>query len=118
MGRLAKQAFDILGREPLIEIAEALEETALNDPFFKKRKLYPNVDFYSGLIYKAYGFPTDMFPVLFTIPRTAGWLAHWNEFLDDKENKIIKVKLIEPMLILRKEKLKMHLLKLKKHRLM
>lgn len=87
---LAKQVFDILGREPLIEIAEALEKTALNDPFFKKRKLYPNVDFYSGLIYKAYGFPTDFFTVLFTIPRTVGWLAHWNEFLDDKEQPIVR----------------------------
>jgi citrate synthase len=88
--KLSKQAFDILGREPLIEIAEALEETALNDPFFKKRKLYPNVDFYSGLIYKAYGFPTDFFTVLFAIPRTAGWLAHWYEFLDDKEQPIVR----------------------------
>jgi citrate synthase len=55
-----------------------------------ERKLYPNVDFYSGLIYKAMGFPTDYFPVLFTIPRTAGWLAHWAEFLDDPENKIVR----------------------------
>lgn len=52
--------------------------------------MYPNVDFYSGVIYKAMGFPTDMFVVLFTIPRVAGWLAHWNEFLDDKENKIVR----------------------------
>jgi citrate synthase len=71
------QVFEILGREPLIEVAEELERAALTDPFFVKRKLYPNVDFYSGLIYKAMGFPTDMFPVLFAIPRTAGWLAHW-----------------------------------------
>merc|ERR1712083_4468 len=88
--KLAKQVFDILGREPLIEIAETLENAALNDPFFKKRKLYPNIDFYSGLIYKAYGFPTDFFTVLFTIPRTAGWIAHWNEFIDDKDNKIVR----------------------------
>ena len=74
---VAKEVFDIVGREPLIEVAEALEAAALSDPYFKKRKLYPNVDFYSGLIYKAMGFPTDFFPVLFAIPRTVGWLSHW-----------------------------------------
>jgi citrate synthase len=88
--KLAEEVFSILGREPLIEIAVALEKIALSDEYFIKRKLYPNVDFYSGLIYKAMGFPTDYFPVLFTIPRTAGWLAHWNEFLDDPENRIIR----------------------------
>merc|ERR1719420_1719502 len=88
--KIAERVFDILGREPLIEVAEALEKAALSDPFFIKRKLYPNVDFYSGLIYKALGFPTDFFPVLFAIPRTVGWLAHWNEFLDDKENRIVR----------------------------
>merc|ERR1719420_2655358 len=88
--KVAERVFDILGREPLIEVAEALEKAALNDPFFIKRKLYPNVDFYSGLIYKAMGFPTDFFPVLFAIPRTVGWLAHWNEFLDDPENRIVR----------------------------
>lgn len=62
----------------------------MSDPFFIERKLYPNVDFYSGIIYKAMGFPTDMFPVLFMIPRCVGWLAHWSEFLDDPENKIIR----------------------------
>jgi citrate synthase len=62
----------------------------LSDPYFIERKLYPNVDFYSGIIYKAMGFPTDMFAVLFTIPRVVGWLAHWNEFLDDPENKIVR----------------------------
>ena len=62
----------------------------MSDPYFIERKLYPNVDFYSGIIYKAMGFPTDMFPVLFMIPRTVGWLAHWNEFLDDPENKIVR----------------------------
>lgn len=67
-----------------------LERIALTDEYFIERKLYPNVDFYSGVIYKAMGFPTDMFVVLFTIPRVAGWLAHWNEFLDDKENKIVR----------------------------
>jgi len=66
-----------LGKEPLIEIAVELESIALKDEYFIKRKLYPNVDFYSGIIYKAMGFPTDYFPVLFTIPRTVGWMAHW-----------------------------------------
>merc|ERR1719495_2395261 len=88
--KIAKRVFDILGREPLIDVAEALEAAALADPFFKDRNLYPNVDFYSGLIYKAMGFPTDFFPVLFAIPRTVGWLAHWNEFLDDPENRIVR----------------------------
>lgn len=87
---IAKRVFDILGREPLIDVAEALEAAALADPYFVKRKLYPNVDFYSGLIYKAMGFPTDFFPVLFAIPRTVGWLSHWNEFLDDPENRIVR----------------------------
>jgi len=87
---IAKEVFDIVGREPLIEVAEALEAAALSDPYFIKRKLYPNVDFYSGLIYKAMGFPTDFFPVLFAIPRTVGWLSHWNEFLDDPENRIVR----------------------------
>lgn len=67
-----------------------LEKIALSDPFFIERKLYPNVDFYSGIIYKAMGLPTDMFPVMFMIPRVVGWLAHWSEFLDDSENKIIR----------------------------
>lgn len=88
--KVADKVFNILGREPLIEVAEALEKAALSDPYFIKRKLYPNVDFYSGLIYKALGFPTDFFPVLFAIPRTVGWLAHWNEFLDDPENRIVR----------------------------
>ncbi len=74
---VANDVFDVLGREPLIEIAIELEKIALSDEYFIKRKLYPNVDFYSGIIYKAMGFPADYFPVLFTIPRTAGWLAHW-----------------------------------------
>jgi len=82
--------FSILGREPLIEVAVELEKIALSDSYFVEKKLYPNVDFYSGLIYKAMGFPTDYFPVLFTIPRVAGWLAHWLEFQDDPENKIVR----------------------------
>lgn len=88
--QIAEEVFAVVGREPLIEIAMRLEEIALKDPFFVERKLYPNVDFYTGVIYRALGFPTDMFPVLFAIPRTAGWLAHWNEFINDKEFKIVR----------------------------
>lgn len=88
--KVAHDVFDILGKEPLIEVATALEQVALSDPYFIERKLYPNVDFYSGLIYRAMGFPTDFFPVLFAIPRTVGWLAHWGEFLDDPDNKIVR----------------------------
>jgi citrate synthase len=72
----------------LLDIALALEEVALSDSYFIDRKLYPNVDFYSGLIYQALGFPVDMFTVLFAIPRTVGWLAHWQELLNDPEQKI------------------------------
>lgn len=86
--KIAYEVFDVCGREPLIDVAMGLEKIALEDEYFIKRKLYPNVDFYSGLIYKAMGFPTDMFPVLFAIPRIAGWLAHWKESLEDKESKI------------------------------
>src|SRR5271154_5017941 len=86
----AYQVFDVLGRNPLLDIALEIERIALEDDYFIKRKLYPNVDFYSGLIYQAMGFPTAMFPVLFAIPRTAGWLAHWHEMLDDPEQKIAR----------------------------
>ena len=86
--KLAYEVFDLLGEDPLIHVAKALETAALKDPYFIKRRLYPNVDFYSGLIYRAFGFPTDMFPVLFCIPRAAGWLAHWVEQLDDPGVKI------------------------------
>jgi len=82
--------FKVVGKEPLIEVAMELERIARSDKYFIDKKLYPNVDFYSGVIYKAMGFPSDFFPVLFTIPRIAGWLSHWNEFLDDPENKIIR----------------------------
>ena len=88
--RIAEEVFAITGREPLIEKAMELERRALSDDYFVSRKLYPNVDFYSGLIYKAMGFPTDMFPILFAIPRISGWLAHWSEFLDDPDNKIYR----------------------------
>lgn len=81
--QVAHEVFEVTGREELVEIAVELEKIALSDPYFIERKLYPNVDFYSGIIYKAMGFPTDMFPVLFMIPRCVGWLAHWSEFLDD-----------------------------------
>ena len=88
--KLAEDVFSVCGKENLIEIAMELERIALTDQYFIDRKLYPNVDFYTGVIYKAMGFPTDMFPVLFTIPRVAGWLAHWKEFHSDPENKIVR----------------------------
>jgi len=81
--KVATQVFEVCGRTPLWDIAEELEKQALADEYFVSRKLFPNIDFYSGLIYQAMGFPTDMFPVLFTIPRVAGWLAHWYESLND-----------------------------------
>ncbi|MCC5952088.1 MAG: citrate synthase [Acidimicrobiia bacterium] len=80
--RTADEVFTVTGKNPLLDIALKLEEVALADDYFISRKLYPNVDFYSGLIYQAMGFPTSMFPVLFAIPRTAGWLSHWQELLD------------------------------------
>jgi citrate synthase len=79
--RIADEVFDIVGKNPLLDIALKLEETALSDDYFLSRKLYPNVDFYSGLIYQAMGFPIEMFTVLFAIPRTTGWLAHYKELL-------------------------------------
>ena len=78
----AHDVFKVTGMNPLLDIALKLEEVALADPYFIDRKLYPNVDFYSGLIYESMGFPTEMFTVLFAIPRTAGWLAHWKEMLE------------------------------------
>jgi citrate synthase len=88
--RTADEVFDVTGKNPLLEIAMELERIALQDDYFVKRKLYPNVDFYSGLIYQAMGFPTDMFPVLFAIPRVAGWLAQWEESLVDPDTKIVR----------------------------
>lgn len=88
--KISEEVFEIVGKEPLIEIAIELEKIALSDEYFVKRKLYPNVDFYSGVIYKALGIPTEMFTVLFTLPRIAGWLAHWSEFIDDPDNKIVR----------------------------
>ncbi|MFZ4812661.1 MAG: citrate/2-methylcitrate synthase, partial [Ilumatobacteraceae bacterium] len=84
----AYDVFDVTGKNPLLDIALALEDAALSDSYFIDRKLYPNVDFYSGLIYQALGFPVAMFTVLFAIPRTVGWLAHWQELLEDKDQKI------------------------------
>ena len=86
--KLADEVFAVTGRNPLLDIALELENVALSDDYFIKRKLYPNVDFYSGLIYQAMGFPTDIFPVLFAIPRMSGWLAQWQEMLLDSEQKI------------------------------
>lgn len=80
--KIADEVFEVTGKNPLLDIALQLEEIALSDDYFISRKLYPNVDFYSGLIYQAMGFPLSMFPVLFAIPRTVGWLAHWQELLD------------------------------------
>src|ERR1700676_3991758 len=85
----ADEVFAITGKNPLLDIALKLEEIALSDEYFTSRRLYPNVDFYSGLIYQAMGFPLEMFPVLFAIPRTAGWLAHWQELLD-QDSKIAR----------------------------
>jgi citrate synthase len=88
--RIADEVFEVTGRNPLLDIALELERIALEDDYFVKRKLYPNVDFYSGLIYQAMGFPTTVFTVLFAIPRTAGWIAQWEEMLADPEQKIAR----------------------------
>jgi citrate synthase len=86
--KMADQVFEVTGRNPLLDIALELERIALEDEYFVKRKLYPNVDFYSGLIYQAMKFPTEMFCVLFAIPRMSGWLAQWQEMIEDKDQKI------------------------------
>ena len=83
--RTADEVFRVTGQNPLLDIALKLEEVALEDEYFISRKLYPNVDFYSGLIYQAMGFPQEMFPVLFAIPRVSGWLAHWQEMLQQNQ---------------------------------
>jgi citrate synthase len=87
---VADQVFSVTGRNKLIDVALALEKAALSDDYFIKRRLYPNVDFYSGIILQSMGFPTDIFPVLFAIPRMAGWLAHWQEMLRDPEQNIAR----------------------------
>jgi citrate synthase len=86
----ADQVFEVTGKNPKLEIALELERIALQDEYFIKRKLYPNVDFYSGIIYQAMGFKPEMFTVLFAIPRTTGWLAQWQEMLCDSEQKIAR----------------------------
>ena len=86
--KVADEVFEVTGRNPLIDIALELEGIALSDDYFMEHKLYPNVDFYSGIIYQALGFTLEMFPVLFAIPRVSGWLTHWEELLLDKEQKI------------------------------
>ena len=88
--RTAEEVFEVTGRNPLLNIAVELERIALMDEYFVTRKLYPNVDFYSGIIYQAMRFPVEMFPVLFAIPRTSGWLAQWEEMLVDAEQKIAR----------------------------
>jgi citrate synthase len=88
--KVAYEVFKVTGTSPLLDIALELEKIALEDEYFIKRKLYPNVDFYSGLIYQAMKFPMDMFPVLFAIPRVSGWLAQWGEMLNDAEQKIAR----------------------------
>ena len=88
--RIADEVFEETGRNPLLDIALELERIALEDEFFVERKLYPNVDFYSGIIYQAMGFPIAMFPVLFAIPRTVGWLSQWVELLNDSDQKIAR----------------------------
>jgi citrate synthase len=89
---VADQVFEVRGRNPLLDIALELERIALSDDYFIKRKLYPNVDFYSGLIYQSMGLPMDMFPVLFAIPRTSGWIAQWEEMLTDADQKLARPK--------------------------
>jgi len=88
--KVAEDVFTVTGTNPLLEIALELERIALQDDYFVSRHLYPNVDFYSGIIYQAMGLPVEMFPVLFAIPRTSGWLAQWEEQLQDPEQKIAR----------------------------
>jgi citrate synthase len=87
---IADEVFEVTGRNPKIDLAKELERIALEDDYFVKRKLYPNVDFYSGIIYQAMGFRPEMFTVLFAIPRTSGWLAHWEELMEDPERRIAR----------------------------
>jgi citrate synthase len=90
--RTAYEVFEITGRNPKIDIAMELERIALQEDYFVRRRLYPNVDFYSGIIYEALGFPVGLFPVLFAVPRMSGWLAQWQEMLEDPEQKIARPK--------------------------
>ena len=88
--QVASEVFEVTGKDPLLDIALELERIALEDEYFVERRLYPNVDFYSGIIYQAMRFPVDMFPVMFAIPRTSGWLAQWVELLEDEDQKIAR----------------------------
>jgi citrate synthase len=88
--KACEDVFEVTGVNPLLDIALEVEKIALEDEYFVSRKLYPNVDFYSGLIYEALGLPMDMFPVMFAIPRTSGWIAQWLEMTTDKEQKIAR----------------------------
>src|SRR5436305_14004819 len=88
--QIAHEVFEVTGKNPVIDVALELERIALEDDYFVERKLYPNVEFYSGIIYQAMGFPVDMFPVLFAIARTAGWIAQWLEMVQDEEQKIAR----------------------------
>ena len=87
---VADQVFEVVERNPLLDVALELERIALEDEYFVSRKLYPNVDFYSGIIYQAIGFPMEMFPVLFAIPRTVGWMAQWREMITDSEQRLAR----------------------------
>jgi citrate synthase len=98
--KLAYEVFDVMGRNPLIDISLEFERIALEDDYFVSRKLYPNVDFYTGVTYQAMGFPMTMFPVLFAIARTSGWMAQWAEMVRDAEQKIARPRQVyvgEPM---------------------
>jgi len=88
--KIAYDVFEVTGTDPLLDIALKLEEVALHDDYFVSRKLYPNVDFYSGIIYRAMRFPTDMFTVLFTLGRAPGWIAQWTELLGDPDDRIAR----------------------------
>jgi citrate synthase len=88
--KATEDVFEVTGKNPLLDIATELERIALEDEYFISRKLYPNVDFYSGLIYEAMGLPTAMFPVMFAIGRTSGWIAQWLEMVQDPEQKIAR----------------------------
>jgi citrate synthase len=100
--RIAYEVFDVMGRNPLIDISLELERIALEDDYFVTRKLYPNVDFYTGVTYQAMGFPMTMFPVLFAIPRTSGWMAQWAEMVRDPEQKIARPRQVYTGEILRR----------------
>jgi len=88
--QVADEVFEVTGRNPLLDIALEMERIALEDEYFIERKLYPNVDFYSGIIYQAMGLPVSMFPVMFAIPRTSGWLSQWQEMVTDPEQAIAR----------------------------